>query len=157
MRKIATFLFIVLIHWATYSMEIDKPVVVAGTWDRTGTKEVVLYQIVSGRLEPLSTYVLQEDDHSFGFAFIVRKEGFYVIGSGHPLTQQDKYTFYFKPGDALSFAVNDTSYTLTGANTIENRSMERWEQYIHPMRFNAVYFHKVFITVCIIVVVYNNR
>ena len=146
MKKLIIFLFLLLVQGVTCAAQEDKMAVIKGTWDRTGTKEVVLYQVVSGRLETLSTYVLQEDDKTFGFAFPVREEGFYVIGAGSQLAQSDKYTFYFKPEDVLSVSVNDTSYTLTGDNTQENIALADWERYIHPLKFMSVYFYKTLST-----------
>jgi len=124
------------------SVKGGKQAIINGTWERSGAKEVTLYQIVSGRLEPLSTYYLQDKERSFGFAFHVREEQFYAIGAGNVQMQMDKYVFYFKPGDVLSVAVNDTSYVLTGENTPENRAMEQWERYIHALKFQSLYFMK---------------
>jgi len=140
MRKIVLFvLFLQAI--ACYPKVDTQLATISGIWDRGSTKTVTLFQVVSGRLDTLSTYVLQEDK-AFGFAFYVQKEGFYVIGAGNPMTQSDKYTFYFKPGDALSVEVNDTTYVLTGKNTEENIVLADWQQYTHQISFIAIYFWK---------------
>lgn len=135
-------LFALCIQAISCSIKDDnKMAVISGVWERGGTKTVTLYQVVSGRLDTLSTYNLKEDK-SFGFAFNVEKEGFYVIGAGFSTTQLDKYTFYFKPGDFLSVEVNDSTYVLTGKNTKENEALTDWQQYIHPLYFKALYFFK---------------
>ena len=108
-----------------------KPVVIKGTWNRSHTS-VSLFRIISGRLEVLSTYHLQEDK-TFGFAFTPSSEGYYVIGADRPIVPSNKYTFYFKPGDQLNLVVDDASYTLVGKNTPENIAMEAWHNYILPL------------------------
>ena len=126
MKKIILFVFI--IQGVAFSMKAATPSVVSGVWNRDA-KMIALYQVVSGRLETLCLYSLQEDK-TFGFAFNVQQEGFYAIGTGTPFSVQDKYIFYFKPGDNLSLEINESSYTLTGNNTEENVALAHWSQYI---------------------------
>lgn len=121
----------------------SDPWVISGIWDRGGNKkrdtEVKLYRVVSGRIEKFVTFQLQEDNH-FGFAFNSREEGFYVIGSGSDNSAQNKYVFYFKPGDHLNIAVNDSTYELVGKNTVENEAMTKWHNYISLLEYKSVYF-----------------
>ena len=131
MKKI--FLYTLLIHGVALSLKAATPSIVSGVWNRSErTNIVALYQVTSGRLETLSMFSPQED-RTFGFAFNVREEGFYVIGTGSPLSTQDKYTFYFKPGDNLSIEINDSTCTLIGNNTEENVALTHWHQYISPL------------------------
>jgi len=145
MKKIIVFFLILQATFAGSAHADTKLSVVSGVWNRGGTPTVDLFQVVSGRLEVLSTYVLQEDK-KFGFAFEVQKEGFYVIGAGNPRAKNDKYTFYFKPGDALSIEVNDSIFTLTGKNTEENIVLANWQQYMQPLAFKSIYFWKTMST-----------
>ena len=135
-------LFVFLIQSVACSLWAATPSIISGVWDRKGTREVSLFQVVSGRLEILSTCYPQEDK-TFGFIFNVQQEGFYVIGSGYPQIMRDKYAFYFKPGDNLSVEVNDSTYTLTGQNTEENLAVAHWHHYIYPLEYPSVYFTKM--------------
>lgn len=118
-----------------------KPSVIEGTWFRGNDKVVKLYYVISGRIEELASYTLQ-DDKKFGFAFNPAYEGFYVVGSGHSGAMTGKYIFYLKEGDSISFAVNDTTYNLTGNNTPENVLLEKWHSLILPAELKSVYFSK---------------
>lgn len=122
------------------AMQASAPVIVNGKWERGG-KDVSLYKVISGRLEVLSTYNLQEDK-TFGFYFTPESEGYYVIGNGYPQAQINKYVFYFKPGDVLNVEINDSTYVLAGENTPENKALAEWHEWIRPLEFIAIYFYK---------------
>lgn len=138
MRKIL--LFTTILFQTLFFAAFSSPVVINGTWDRQG-KEVSLYYIVSGRLEVLSTYNLQ-DDKTFGFSFTPQSPGYYVIGSDLPERRMNKYVFYLKPGDALQVDFNEESYVLKGENTPQNKALADWHDKIAPLEFMAVYFNK---------------
>ena len=129
MKKFILFIFVV--QSVACSLWAATPSIVSGVWNRE-PKMIALYQVVSGRLETLCLYNLQEDK-TFGFAFNVPQEGFYAIGTGSPLSMQDKYVFYFKPEDHLSVEINDSTYQLTGKNTEENVALAHWSQYLEPL------------------------
>jgi thiol-disulfide isomerase/thioredoxin len=120
------------------SSNSEKQVVISGNWNKDKAKVVNLYQVVLGRLDTLCTYVLQEDK-TFGFSFTPKQEGFYAIGTSYHSNPQDKYIFYFKPGDALSVTVNDSTFVLTGKNTEENLVMEKWHQRIGEMEHITIF------------------
>lgn len=63
----------------------------------------------------------------------VPQPALYAIGNDHPRTIPDKCVFYFKPGDRLSVAVNDTTYALTGRNTRENAALAAWHARMQPV------------------------
>ncbi|MCD8186898.1 MAG: hypothetical protein LUD68_10840, partial [Rikenellaceae bacterium] len=73
-----------------------------------------------------------DPDGSFAFAFYPQPEGFYGLGI-QPQQSKNRYAFYFKPGDRLSFRVTDTGYELAGKNTPENQEMARWQQFVEPL------------------------
>jgi thiol-disulfide isomerase/thioredoxin len=137
-------IFVAVVLTAVFMFEAGfaqrtEPFVISGVWERKETpREIVLFQVIQGRLEGVSVTLLQ-DDNSFAMAFAPPTEGFYVVGIGNPNIRADKYTFYFKPGDQLNFVVNDTSYTLVGENTRENIAMTAWHNFIQPLEWASFY------------------
>jgi hypothetical protein len=121
----------------TVSEQSNTLSTVSGVWNRRGS-QVSLFQIISGRLEPLATYNLQADK-TFGFAFTPTEPGFYVIGEGRPNLRTNKYIFFFNPGDRLNIVVNDTGFTLVGENSKENLAVKAWHDYILPLERMAFY------------------
>lgn len=115
---------------------------VKGTWDRSSDGIVKLFRVEHGRLEEVSSFKIGKDK-KFGFYFQPEYEGIYVIGTGFPMAQTDKYNFYFKGGEELNLNVNDSSYTLTGVNSAENKELARWHDFVYPLERKAVYFMKV--------------
>ncbi|MFV0590544.1 MAG: TlpA family protein disulfide reductase [Draconibacterium sp.] len=112
--------------------------VINGTWNRGNANKVSLFKIVEGRPVEVATCQLQED-RSFALALPVSKETFYSFGTGTDRQNFNKYVCYLKPGDVVNVAVNDTSYTLVGENTQENKSIEKWHNFIYPMEEKALY------------------
>lgn len=148
MRK--PLLLTALLLWASVfglcaAPQLD-PALIAGTWNREKSgNELMLYRITNGRLEPFISYNLQANDDRFAFAFYPEGDGFYVLGSGPYASGQHKYLFYFKPGDKLELAVNDSTYVLTGnKNTAENKEMARWHDYTAMLEYKSVYFSSRF-------------
>lgn len=139
MRKMLLLSAIIMLNILSISSAID-PVVITGTWDRGNEKEVSMYRIISGRIEELASYKLQKNK-KFGFAFEPEEEGFYVIGSGSSMAAINKYIFYFKPGDKLEVAFNDSSYTLVGKNTPENEALTKWHDNMCLLELRSVYFY----------------
>ncbi len=133
----------VILLLSLVGMYAVEPVVVTGTWNRGRDKDVSLFYIISGRMEPLASYNLQKDG-KFGFAFEPQKEGFYVIGNNFSSSPQNKYVFYFKPGDRLNLAVNDSTYTLVGKNTPENEALAKWHDKVVLLEWKTVYFDSKF-------------
>jgi len=120
----------------------NEPFVISGTWERAGNPTAVnLYQVTSGRLDRVSASVLQAD-RTFTLAFTPQSEGFFVVGTGSPLIRMDQYTFWMKPGDRLRIAVNDSSFTLVGENSLENVAMTAWHNFIQPLEWQSFYFQR---------------
>lgn len=119
------FISVLLIFYNTVSGFAQSEVTIKGNWERRSDGKVSLYRVEHGRLEEISSYNLDKDG-GFGFYFKPPYEGIYVIGTGSPLTMPDKYNFYLKSGNLLNLRVNDSSYTLTGTNTKENKEFSRW-------------------------------
>ncbi len=127
---------LLLVSWARAA----APSIITGTWNRAQDKEVKLYRIVSGRLETMASYQMMPDA-KFGFAFEPAAAGFYVLGNGIDGSQQNKYVFYFKPGDRLTVAVNDSTYTLAPGNTPENTALTKWHDKVYKLERKSVYFN----------------
>ncbi|MFV0506901.1 MAG: TlpA family protein disulfide reductase [Bacteroidales bacterium] len=110
--------------------------VINGKWDRKD-EGVSLFKIVDGRLEEISS-TIPTLDNKFSLATPLKKEGLYVVGTKKGSMNISKYTFYFKPGDVLNVEFNDSTYTLTGDNTKENKAMEQWHNFVFPLEHNFV-------------------
>ncbi len=136
MRKNLLFLVLLLTVSSAHATNLSF---ITGTWNRGTEREVTLYSIVLGRTERVAACPLT-DDRTFRFSFEPVHEGFYVMGTGTPKSDQDKYLFYFQPGDSLSLAVNDSTYVLTGDNTVENQMLTRWHDEVLPLEWKSVYF-----------------
>ncbi len=136
------FLFVLFLTGLT-TMQASELSLALGTWDRGKDRNLYLYKVVCGRIEPVASYEMQKDNR-FSFAFYPEKEDFYVIGNGGTLSNQDKYIFYFKPGDKLQLEVNDSTYRLTGENTPENKALARWHDNVLPLEWRSVYFSSKF-------------
>ncbi|WP_276485458.1 TlpA family protein disulfide reductase [Paraflavitalea pollutisoli] len=103
-----------------------KPATVQGTTTRRSKEPVKLFAITHGRLEEIAS-AKADSTGKFGFLFYPKTEDFYVVGYGAEGIPANKHSFYFKPGDQLNVTLNDTSYTLKGANTPENLALAEWE------------------------------
>ncbi|MBO9634951.1 MAG: TlpA family protein disulfide reductase [Chitinophagaceae bacterium] len=138
MKKI---IIVSAIQWMAIGMAMaGQPSIVKGVWKReTGEKKVNLYKVTLGRLEEIGSS-LPNADGSFGFYFTPEKEGAYVIGNGNSVSAMDKYYFWFKGGEELNMAVNDSSYTLTGKNSKENMALTQWHDQLQGLEAQAVYF-----------------
>ncbi|MFV0506894.1 MAG: TlpA family protein disulfide reductase [Bacteroidales bacterium] len=119
------------------------PATISGKWDRTDNA-LSLFKIEDGRTVEISNTKLA-DDKSFAFAVPLKEEGFYVLGTITPprtlVKNTHMYTFYLKPGDQLEVEVNDSTYSLVGNNTKENKAMEQWHNFVFPLE-NGFYFDR---------------
>jgi len=137
--RLVLLLLITLLSQFNCKAEQTKEVsIVNGTWNRGKTKTVSLFQIIEGRLEEVANCSVQEDG-SFALALPIDKEGFFAYGSGTAIQNVHKYVCYLKPGDVVNVAVNDTTYTLVGENTQENKSIERWHNFLYPIEQKSLY------------------
>jgi thiol-disulfide isomerase/thioredoxin len=115
-----------------------RPFTISGVWERGNPTEILLFEVISGRLEKVSVALVQNDG-AFAMAYNPSAEGFFIIGTGDPLAKTNQYTFYFKPGDQLNIIVNEIGYTLVGDNTRENMVMKNWHDFIQPPEWNEFY------------------
>lgn len=108
------------------------------TWKNSNSKNapLVLAKIENGRTIPVSSYTVGADKKAF-FTFPVEKEGFFVLGT-ELQKPENKYIFYFKPGDKLNVDVEKNTYTLVGKNNSkENIEMAKWHDLMSPLEFKA--------------------
>lgn len=113
---------------------------VSGVWERGKTKAVKMFKIAEDSgLSEVAASPLGEDG-SFRMTFTPEKEGYFVLGTSSSVSQ-NRYTFYMKPGDPLNVRIMPESYELIGKeNTVENKEMARWHDFIFPLEDKAVYF-----------------
>ena len=93
---------------------------------------IMLFHVTNGTKGLITSSQILEDGR-FTLSFFVEKEGFYVLGNSYSSSAND-HLFYFKPGDILNIAINETSYKLTGENTPENRELEQWQAFLAPVK-----------------------
>jgi thiol-disulfide isomerase/thioredoxin len=114
--------------------------IVSGKWTRSVPEKIYLYKTVNGNLTEIASSSV-DNDSVFCFATKASKGDFYYIGPGK--SALNRYAFYLKSGDNLSFTVTDDSYVLTGNNSPENREIAKWHDFIQPLEWKAVYITKV--------------
>lgn len=143
LNKTPTLLLAVYILSSCFLLSAN-PVVIQGIWDTTDKDEdnVSLFKVVSGRLEPISAYYLEEGNQ-FGFSFTPSEEAFYVIGDNGPNSKIGKVVLYIKPGDQLNIEMKGNTCKLVGENSsAENKMMFQWRDYIYPIHNMAVYYYR---------------
>lgn len=123
-------------------MAQPKMASVSGHTTRAVKEPVKLFTITHGRLEEIASSKVDVAGQ-FGFLFYPAKESFYVIGIGTAQTAMHKYSFYFKPGDELNVDINDSSYTLAGKNTSENKALANWHDRSFAVEQPSIYSMKV--------------
>lgn len=112
--------------------------VITGTWDGKNTGKVFLLKVEGGALTEIASSGLDEKK-GFGFILNTDSPGFYVVGRS-PKREAFNFTFYIKPGDNLSIAVEGNTYSLAGdTNSPENREMERWHNLVGGLERYAYY------------------
>ncbi|GBU08523.1 hypothetical protein AwDysgo_18540 [Bacteroidales bacterium] len=113
--------------------------IIDGTFTRAGyAGDVTLYEITLGDMHKIASSAIDKKKN-FSFAFKPEKEAFYVIGLDLMPSMLHKYMFYFKPGDILNIQINDSSFTLAGKNTEENKALEKWHDLILPLEVMSLY------------------
>jgi thiol-disulfide isomerase/thioredoxin len=116
----------------------QEPGVITGTWNRKTADHIFLFKVDNGTLSEMATSKLN-DKKEFGFVINADSPGFYVVGLS-PKSESFNFTFYIKPGDKLSVAIEGTSYSLTGDNNSpQNREMERWHNLVKDLERHAYY------------------
>lgn len=135
MKKIFSLLIMVFGVAATFAA---APSVVIGTWNSKNIKKVFLFKVDGGVLSEIASSVLNEKK-DFGFILNADSPGFYVVGQS-AAKEAFNFTFYIKPGDHLSIAIEGNTYTLEGdTNSPENREMERWHNLVKSLERHAYY------------------
>lgn len=125
-------------HGASFAGSGNGLAIINGSWSRAKDTSVSLFKIVDGSMRQMANTNLQSDN-AFALAVPISGEGFYVLGSGTEAQAMNKYAVYLKPGDVLNIAVNDSTYTLEGENTPENKALEQWHNFMQPLEVKARY------------------
>ena len=147
MKKILFLVALLTVTISTYAQkkESKKVSVITGTATprinelNKKAEFIKLYKIENGRKSAMKNSPIGEDG-SFSISFSPESENFYVLGNIDDFSTDD-YIFYFKPGDNLNVAINDTTYSLVGKNTPENLEMERWHNFLYPIERHAQYYN----------------
>lgn len=138
MRKRLLFIFLPALICA--GNVIAQTSTISGTWKRGKAQAVKLCKIADGKLTDVTSSPVKENG-SFNMTFTPTQEGYYALVSSDARGSMNRYVFYLKPGDPLNVNVTESSYTLSGDNTEENREMARWHDFTLPLEEKAVY-HK---------------
>ena len=104
----------------------------------TYIKQMYVYEVENCECKQLASSNIDKNGN-FAFSIFPEKEGFYVVG-GNPKSEMNRYIFYLKPGDNVSFSATQDNYQLVGKNTKENLELEKWHKAIHPVEAKAVYW-----------------
>lgn len=131
-------LLIILVAFFCIGSLFAQSSTVSGVWERGKVKVVKIFKIVEdGSLLEVVTSTLEENG-SFKMTFTPEQEDYFVLGTS-ALSYQDCYTFYIKPGDLLNVRILPESYELIGKeNTVENKEMARWHDFIFPLEYKSV-------------------
>lgn len=122
------------------------PATIEGRFTTDKFGDAKLFKIVDGSPKVIAT-IHPNDDGRFGFNFFPEYEGFYLVGTGTESAVQGNYKFWLKPGDRLSFQINDSSYILTGKyNTKENEVLYQWYKMSWLAEWKSIYFMKTIST-----------
>lgn len=122
------------------SIMAQSPVQVTGLLKKKRASVVKLFKVAEGKTIEIATATPAEKG-GFGFLFYPDYEGLYVIGTGTVISATDNYKFYLKPGDRLSFMINDSSYVLTGKlNSKENMVLTDWHNLTNPLLQKSINF-----------------
>ena len=144
-KTMQTFLTVALLGSATANMQAqpstDSLSTIIVEYVEPRIPSMGLYSIQNGNLILISTS--QIIDGRLAFSFFPEKEGYYAIAR-HPGSSTNRYIFYFKPGDDLSFKIERDDYCLTQVdgikNTPENQAIAAWQDFIHPLESMSLYF-----------------
>ena len=103
-------------------LHAQKPVTVeCSVGEGVGTT-IQLFGVDKGEKKVLASASYNQNGY-YGFSFIPKYEGFYVVGDGRLY----EYPLYLKAGDAVSLFMDKDTVYLTGKhNTAENKVLYEW-------------------------------
>ncbi|AFD08275.1 TlpA family protein disulfide reductase [Solitalea canadensis] len=111
---------------------------IKGKLDMNRPEPVKLFKVMEGRMEEVAISNPSKNGY-FGFIFQPEYKGFYVVGVGEAISgMKNKYKFYFQGNDKLSLILNDSTYTLAGENSKENKLLTDWHNVVQPVEYNAI-------------------
>jgi thiol-disulfide isomerase/thioredoxin len=119
----------------------QKVSTIKGKWVNTqqrAPQKMFVYRIEhSTNIEQASSTL--DSEGNFVLSFYPKEEGFYTVGR-QPRGELYRYIFYLKPGDNVNFEIENEDWTLVGENTQENKEIAKWQDFMAPLEFNAIYF-----------------
>ncbi|WP_312135933.1 TlpA disulfide reductase family protein [Sphingobacterium sp.] len=118
-------LFVSIVH-------AQAPMIINGTTTDEFYQEVVLFEVVNGRTEPIAQSKVVNG--KFAFKFFPTYEGFYVLGSTQTQNNSARHIIYGKENEVLNIAIGGKSYQLSGKNSADNKDLERFQSMLDDMK-----------------------
>ena len=120
-------------------LHAQKPVTVeCSVGEGVGTT-IQLFGVDKGEKKVLASASYNQNGY-YGFSFIPKYEGFYVVGDGRLY----EYPLYLKAGDAVSLFMDKDTVYLTGKhNTAENKVLYEWVNLSKRVCEKSTYFMRV--------------
>ena len=122
-------------------LHAQKPVTVeCSVGEGVGTT-IQLFGVNKGEKKVLASASYNQNGY-YGFSFIPKYEGFYVVGDGRLY----EYPLYLKAGDAVSLFMDKDTVYLTGKhNTAENKVLYEWVNLSKRVCEKSTYFMHVIV------------
>lgn len=138
-KKTIACLFLLILCMCAGNAYSQNLSLIRGKWIEATKPAIKLYALTeNSNLEEIGSSTINKDG-TFAFAFYPSQEGFYALGIW-PQSSVNRYVFYFKPGDELNFVIEGDDWKLVGANTPENKEVDRWHRLIQPLEAKSIYF-----------------
>lgn len=110
----------------------QEPMIINGTTTDEFYQEVVLFEVVNGRTEPIAQSKVVNG--KFAFKFFPTYEGFYLLGSTQIQNNAARHIIYGKEKEVLNIAIGGKSYQLNGKNSADNKDLERFQSMLSDMK-----------------------
>ena len=110
----------------------QEPMIINGTTTDEFYQEVVLFEVVNGRTEPIAQSKVVNG--KFAFKFFPTYEGFYLLGSTQTQNNAARHIIYGKEKEVLNIAIGGKSYQLNGKNSLDNKDLEKFQSMLSDMK-----------------------
>jgi len=110
----------------------QKKTIVRGFVKHKRTPQITLFEVENGKIKACATTKMEQDS-SYSFTFIPKKEGFYAVGDNRM-----SFPVYVKGGEKINIDLLEKKAVLTGKNTKENQALYQWEDFANSIRYQSV-------------------
>src|SRR5690606_40498517 len=110
----------------------QEPMIINGTTTDEFYQEVVLFEVVNGRTEPIAQSKVVNG--KFAFKFFPTYEGFYLLGSTQTQNNAARHIIYGKEKEVLNIAIGGKSYQLNGKNSADNKYLEKIQSMLSDIK-----------------------